>query len=186
MDSEWTLFVEGKDDKAFLDSLLDHLGIYNVSTNVIGGGVSKLSNFKPQIHRARDSGNQVAVILDADGDAAVCRNLLVEVIYQNELPIERHFLLPDNNSAGRLENLLESIAVSDHRYIYHCFDTYNDCLSQSQHAYSLPGGKARIYAYCEALDIETNGTRRRYNDESHWDLEATDLEPLKHFLLELR
>ena len=57
MDSEWTLFVEGGDDKAFLDSLLDHLCISNVNTNTIGGGVSKLTNIKPNIHRARDGGN---------------------------------------------------------------------------------------------------------------------------------
>ena len=182
MSSDWTVFVEGGDDKAFLDSLLDHLGISNVSTDVIGGGVSKLSIVKPNIRRARDGGNQVAVILDADCDAAECRNCLLDVINHNELPIERSFLLPDNKHAGCLETLLERIAVSDHRYIYHCFDTYEDCLKRSQHSYCLPDKKARIYAYCEALDIETNGTRRSYNDQSHWDLEVPDLAPLKRFL----
>ena len=186
MSSEWTLFVEGGEDKAFLDSLLSHLGISNVHTSKIGGGVSKLSTIKPNISRARDGGSQVAVILDADHDVAECRNCLHDVIKNNELPIERCFLLPNNKHPGCLETLLERIAVSDHRYIYNCFDSYEDCLNRSQYSYCLPDKKARIYAYCDALNIETNGTRRRYDNQSHWDLEVADLGPLKSFLLGLR
>lgn len=186
MSSDWTVFVEGGDDKAFLDSLLDHLGIYNVRTEKMGGGVSKLSLIKPNISRARDRGNQVAVILDADQDVAACRSCLLDVIRQNDLPVERSFLLPDNKNTGCLETLLEQIAIADHRYIYHCFDTYENCIDRSEHPYSLPNKKARIYAYCEALNIETNGSRRRYDDPSHWDLEVPDLDPLKRFLLGLQ
>ncbi len=186
MSSDWTVFVEGGDDKAFLDSLLDHLGKYNVRTEKMGGGVSKLSLIEPNISRARDRGNQVAVVLDADQDVAACRSCLLNVIRQNDLPVERSFLLPDNKKAGCLETLLEQIATSDHRYIYDCFDAYENCIDPSEHPYSLPNKKARIYAYCEALNIETNGTKRRYDDPSHWDLEVPDLDPLKRFLLGLR
>lgn len=186
MSSEWTLFLEGGDDRAFIDSLLCHLGIYNVHTHEIGGGVSKLSILKPNIIRARDAGNLIAVILDADHDIAECRDCLLDEIKNNELPIERYFLLPDNKHAGCLETLLERIAVSDHRYVYRCFDTYEECLNQSQHSYCLPNKKARVYAYCDALNIETKGTKRKYNDQSHWDLEAVDLDPLKQFLIGLR
>ena len=186
MSSEWTLFVEGGDDRAFLDSLLDHLCIYNVRTEKMGGGVSKLPLIKPNISRARDRGNQIAVVLDADRDAAARRNSLFDVIRRNDLPVERCFLLPDNKNDGCLETLLEQIALSDHRYIYDCFDAYENCIDRSEHPYSLPNKKARIYAYCEALNIETNGSRRRYDDPSHWNLEVPDLDPLKRFLLGLQ
>ena len=179
---DWTVFVEGGDDKAFLNSLLNHLDIAHVRTDEVGGGVSKLSIIKPNISRTRDGGNQVAVILDADSDFAECRNCLLNVIDQYKLPIDSYFLLPDNRTAGCLESLLERMAVTRHRDIYHCFDRYEDCLNSSRHSYQFPNTKARIYAYCDALDIETRGTKRNYEDPSHWDLDVPELDPLKRFL----
>ena len=49
-----------------------------------------------------------------------------------------------------------------------------------------PVAKGRIYAYCEALGIETHAARRDYSDPSCWDLGTPALEPLKQFLVGLQ
>ena len=42
--------------------------------------------------------------------------------------------------------------------------------------------KARIYAYCEALGVETNAKKRDYRDSAYWNLDTPALEPLRAFL----
>ena len=179
------LFVEGGEDKAFLDSLLDHLDVANVSTVEIGGGVSKLQKIKPNLSRALDSGNRIAVILDADSDFSNRRDEFLKCKNQFGLPIDRFFLLPDHKTSGCLETLLEQMAVPSHRGIYKCFDKYKTCLWDRGKPYCLPKPKARIYAYCEALGIETRGTERSYEDSLYWDLDVPELDPLKQFLYDL-
>lgn len=53
-------------------------------------------------------------------------------------------------------------------------------------SYRPTAPKGRIYAYCEALGIETNASKRDYANASHWNLDARELEPLKRFLTSLR
>ena len=104
------------------------------------------------------------------------------------LPIKNDdcFLIPNDSEPGDLETLLERIAVSGHRVVYECFQQYEDCLQSKSESYHLPNSKARIFAYCEALDIETNANRRDYGDSSYWNLSAPVLNPLKDFLLRLK
>jgi len=49
MSSQWQIFVEGPDDRAFLKGLLQHLNIANVNTSIIGGSVAKLPNIANEI-----------------------------------------------------------------------------------------------------------------------------------------
>ena len=96
------------------------------------------------------------------------------------------FLLPNDCDPGCLETLLEWIAVPDHRVVYECFREYETCLHSYSKSYRLPNLKARIYAYCEALSIESYHSKRDYSDPLYWDLNASALEPLKQFLLDLQ
>lgn len=74
--------------------------------------------------------------------------------------------------------------MEPHQKIYNCFKDYEGCLHRN--GYRIPGGKAMIYAYCNALDIETQPSRRDYCDAKHWNLDnATALQPLKQFLQSL-
>ena len=52
MSSQWQIFVEGSDDQAFLNDLLQHLNISNAHTSIIGGGVASLPKIANEIRRA--------------------------------------------------------------------------------------------------------------------------------------
>lgn len=187
MCTKWTLFVEGDSDKVFLSYLLEHLRAADIEIGVIGGGVSKLATAAPVIQMRYDAGSRIGVILDANSKPRRRRHEFQQQRDELRLPIADDccFLLPNNNAPGCLETLLEQIAVSDHRVIYQCFQEYEACLLSRNRSYRLPNPKARIYAYCEALDIETHEERRDYADSLHWDLNSVALKPLKEFLSNL-
>ena len=182
---EWKIFVEGPCDKKFLSSLLYHLNLSEVEIVPLGGGVSSLKRVAPLMREIRASGQLISVVLDADTDFGVRRAEYEDVRVRCDLPVDRLFLLPNHQDAGCLETLLEQISVSEHRVVYDCFRQYEDCLRRRSSSYVLPNQKARIYAYCEALDIETNASRRDHGDSSHWNLDAGALRPLKKFLRDL-
>ena len=184
MRSSWVVFVEGKADAVFVRCLLQFLDMDNVAVQDIGGGIDKLKSVAPEIRRSRtrDDGNRVAIILDANSHP---QNRGKE--FENKkttlgLPIERAFLMPNDDKPGRLETLLEQIAAPAHQAIYGCFDTYENCLRDLDEKYTMPPGKARIYAYCEAIGAKTHPKHREYDRPEHWNLEAPALEPLKKFL----
>ena len=181
MRSSWVIFVEGKADAVFVRCLLQFLGMSNVEVQDMGGGIDKLNSVAPAIHRTRDDGNRVAIILDANSHPQNRRKEFENKKTTLGLPIERVFLMPNDDKQGRLETLLEQIAAPAHQAIYGCFDTYENCLRDLDEKYTTPPGKARIYAYCEAIGAET-GSDKKYDCTEHWDLKASALEPLKKFL----
>ena len=181
MAEHWTLFVEGEADQALVRCLLDHLGIDTVAVEMICGGVAHLRHVAPQIRRRYDAGDHIAVLLDANADPQRRRRELQRQQADHDLPIERSYLLPDDHSPGCLETLLEELAMAEYRAIYECFDAYVRCLQSHDARYRIPNRKARVYAWCEALRIET-GPDKNYRDVQYWDLDAPGLEPLKRFL----
>ena len=68
MGDPWTVFVEGKSDKAFVRCLLQFLDISNVEVQRIGGGIDKLKEVAKLMQQHHDAGNRIAIILDADSD----------------------------------------------------------------------------------------------------------------------
>ncbi len=185
-DISWTVFVEGKDDKRFLKCFLRHIELSGVQVERIGGGVSYLCHASPQIRKAHDSGQRIAVILDANSDSVTRREQFNCVKEKNDLPVERLFLVPNDKEPGHLETLLEAVAVSGHRAIYGCLDAYEKCLTAHCESYLGPQPKGRIYAYCEANGIEPREVKRCYDDTLYWNLDSPDLEPLRNFLESLR
>ena len=131
------------------------------------------------IQREYSDGRRIAIILDADQDFAGRRREVQQKITSCSLPVtmKQDFLLPDNNRAGNLETLLQELAVAKHRTIFECLDTYKDWLRQASGSYLPPGGKGRIYAYCEALGVEPRGTHRVYEDPGIWDLGSPEVQP---------
>ncbi|MCY3790041.1 MAG: hypothetical protein OXH63_14775 [Gemmatimonadetes bacterium] len=184
MVADWVVFVEGSDDEHFIRCLLQHISVANVDTARIGGGVSKLPSVAPQIQRRRDAGARIAVVLDANSDFEGRRAEFLRKKDELGLPIDRFFLSPNNKDGGCLETLLEEMAIPDHRVVYDCLKKYEDCLLRNG-KYQLPNPKGRIYAYCEALNIETHPSKRNYGDSKYWDLNTPTLEPLKQFLCDL-
>lgn len=181
----WAVFVEADSDQAFFDCVLRHLGSLDIEIELIGGGVSHLQHVATQIRRRRDSGRHIALVLDANAKPEERRRKVEKEISSLSLPVSEVFLIPDNERPGCLEVLLEGLAVSPHHVIYDCFDRYERCVRLHSGQYALPGRKARIYAYCEALRIEKHANKRDYCDAEHWDLDAAIIGPLKEFLLSL-
>ena len=114
----WALFVEGRWDEFFVRSLLQRLGVEDVSVSRIGGGVPTLRMVASQIRRRRADGMRVALVLDADTDAAQTGEDLAKELRRLQLQVERSFLLPDDMTEGKLETLLERMAHPSHRIVY--------------------------------------------------------------------
>ena len=176
------VFCEGKSDKVFLECVARQMKIDNLEMIPIQAGVSCLEEIAPQIKRRHDEGSLVALILDANSDPAGRRNELALRIADLALPVFRTFLLPNDQDSGCLETLLQCLAVDKHRVIHDCFTHYEQCLRDSGSSYKLPHVKGKVYAYCEALGIETQDWKRDYTDTQFWNLEAAEIEPLKLFL----
>ena len=107
------------------------------------------------------------------------------------MPIE-YFLFPDNQSNGDLETLLSQIINQDNDVIFKCWEGYENCLKTSvrkEGIFTTPARKTKIYAYLEALLGESNSEKdlikereRDYQNQNHWDLNASALVNLKQFL----
>ena len=192
MSAIWDVFVEGRPDKVFLQCLLKYLGISHVHTSVISDGVLHLHMVKNVIQRSHDRGTRIAIVLDADSKPENRRIEFRKKRDELKLPIadEYCFLMPNNQDSGDLETLLELISVTEHRTLHDCFEEYERCLQtrNESRSYRIPKNKvrkAKIYAYCEALGIETNESKRDYCDSRYWDLNASAVEPLRRFLFSL-
>lgn len=185
--NKWVIFVEGVDDKNFVESLIREFELQSLKVQPIHGGVHHLENVAPKLKSVHGLGQGVVIILDADQDIDGRRREVNEQIVEHSLRVsEEHvFLLPDNHQPGNLETLLEELAFCTHRNIFNCLDAYGTCLEQASADYTAPGGKGRIYAYCEALGVKPKGSERNYLDQNRWNLNAPAIEPLMRFLRSL-
>ena len=185
------IFVEGPSDERFLCCLLRHVDLADVHMECIKGGIAKLPRLKAIFDDHLDKGRRMVVILDADSSVERRREECQTTIAQHGLPVDAFFLMPDDMNSGCLENLLEKMAHPHHISIHDCFSQYEDCLKKlgenSGQEYHLPGIKARIFAYRDALKkkLKEKGTRaedRDYDNAAHWNMDTPELEPLKDFL----
>lgn len=176
------IFVEGSEDEHFFNYLLQDMEIEGIETQIIGGNASKLQNIQPRILQKSAEGKRIAVIVDADTDAAERQSELRVKIADLELPIENFFVIPNDFDAGSLETLLEAMATEPHRVVHDCFERYQDCLRDQGDIYHTPNLKAKAYAYCEALGISPKPEERNYSDRRYWNMDAPILAKLKEFL----
>ena len=177
------IWVEGKADSKFVGDFLGHLNLPLPGENIrwIDGGVTKLRKIDPVLLGLNAQGMTNLVVLDANGDFDSCCKA-VEEAKAKPLAFDYYFLLPNHRESGCLETLLEDIAVDKHREIFQCFDDYEKCVKEKPAEYNTPNLKARIYAYCEALQAETHHAKRDYRNSAHWNLDSPALDPLKKFL----
>ena len=134
------------------------------------------------------------VILDADKDIETRRAEILEWKRLNDLEFEL-FLLPNNNDAGALEDMLENIINPNNRPIFDCWEGYEkelvklDIPGRTPPPLTTPAKKTKIYGYLEALLGPTKDEKelikernRKYDNAMHWNLDAEYLEGLKGFL----
>ena len=140
-----------------------------------------------------DNGGVNLVIFDADTDAEKRR---IEISkYKAEYGLEFElFLLPNNQSTGVLEDLLENIINPNNQSIFDCWNNYEEELWLVK----IPGRdkpltttakKSKIYCYLETLHGTSKSHKKKIKDanrdflnKEHWDLDAEHINPLKEFL----
>lgn len=205
-------WVEGKADQKFLADIMQVWFDMNFDLKIFGcrdeikkidvriqdlGGKATFSTQK--ISSAFNLNNQLGVknivILDAD-DITVQRQMLENVKAELKMDFP-YFLLPDDNSNGELENLLEQIIHPQNQVILNCWSTYEACIGQYDNPtrpgskYTIPAKKSKIYSYLEVLLGETDSEKelakdrnRNFTNTAHWELDGSrePLKPLKEFL----
>ena len=95
------------------------------------------------------------------------------------------FAMPNNESAGTLENLLERMVPESHREVIDgCWNRFVSC-ARSHGAILEPPLKSLIDVYAKMFNRKAHGSpfpSSSFGDTSTWDWNASVLEPLKSFL----
>ena len=198
MNSSVAIIVEGKSDKCFFKAYLKHLGFGAITDNakvqdgillIDSGGVNAtFSSFSSELTKICAVRSKVLVIWDANNCSDKRRKDFEQGVQKIAPPKKVNkdiflFLLPDDSRQGELENLLEDISTK--KDIHNCFDEYKGCLKKNPEycpQSSKETLKVKIYAYCEAMGVETHVEKRDYADKRLWDLDSDKLNALKDFL----
>lgn len=206
--NKFQIIVEGTADKKFFEDYYRHLFHENAPEGSItlpikgdkAGGYQKLfsENGINTLKEGMDNGATNLVIFDADNDFDARRKDILNWKQEHGVEFEL-FLLPNNQDAGALEDLLEHIINPNNQPIFDCWQHYEDELVQQEipgrtpPPLTTPAKKTKIYGYLEALLEETKSQKelikeanRNYENPQHWNLDAEYLEPLKQFILKCR
>ena len=194
----FTLYVEGIADKVFFKQYFQHcFGIVVPEERIVNlegwtniKGISALRRMRS----TTDNGGVNIAILDADKDIDARRKDILNWKQEHGVEFEL-FLLPNNQDAGALEDLLEHIINPNNQPIFDCWQHYEDELVQQEipgrtpPPLTTPAKKTKIYGYLEALLGTTKREKelikdpnRNYEDPQHWNLDSEYLEPLKAFI----
>lgn len=200
------IIVEGEADMKFFEDYYHHIfgekapkdSITHPGKEGDTGGYQKLRSEDAigAMRQNTDLEGINLVIFDADEDIEARRTELLTI--KKEFGVEFElFLLPNNQDAGALEDLLENIINPANQPVMDCWQTYEGELAEVRiptkipPTLTIPAKKTKIYAYLETL-LGTSKTQkklikdanRNYENTQHWNLDAEYLEPLKEFLLQ--
>lgn len=197
MIDRFNIVVEGDADAKFFKDYYLHLFGKRVPDNNIikTGGWNKLINedIRGRLMSMSDNGGINLVIFDADTDAEKRRTEISE--YKAECGLDFNlFLLPNNQSTGALEDLLENIINPNNLPIFDCWNDYEEELRQvtipgRDNPLTTPAKKSKIYCYLETLHGTSKSQKKMIKDanrnflkQEHWNLDAEYIKPLKEFL----
>lgn len=203
--NKFQIIVEGTADKKFFEDYYRHLFHENAPEGSItlpikgdkDGGYQKLfsENGINTLKEGMDNGATNLVIFDADDNIEDRRRELLSIRDRYGVEFEL-FLLPNNQDAGALEDLLEHIINPNNQPIFDCWQHYEDELVQQEipgrtpPPLTTPAKKTKIYGYLESLLGTTKREKelikdpnRNYENTQHWNLDAEYLEPMKEFLV---
>ncbi|MGI9338300.1 MAG: DUF3226 domain-containing protein [Gammaproteobacteria bacterium] len=201
------IIVEGKSDCHFVRQYLRHLPygygdllfdckikspdragkIMVCPTGEKGGGDGALIGKKisERVLEIASVSNRALLVVDANGGGDERRKKFEDAaqkIKANTGTDTKLFLLPDDKNPGKLESLLLRIFRDPEiGGVAECFDNYEECLRSR--GFNPPDLKGKIYAYCEAHRAKPREDERNYLDAKRWNLEHTELQPLRDFLL---
>lgn len=187
------IFVEGVADEKFFKDYLMFLGCSGYVIRVTNGKDGLFDEaVLNELSSNSDNGGINLVFIDADDDFSKSKNVVLG--NKNKFNVDfKLFLMPDNQSKGALEDLLEKIINKNNQPIFDSWQKFeNELLSIKilGRPLTIPAKKTKIYAYLETLlgknkrDKELIKERQRdYQNKEHWDLNSEYLRPLKDFLL---
>ena len=198
MKKDFNIFVEGVADARFFKQYISHLFGETVADErlIILKGWDNLKTEASALRMRSMSANggMNLVIVDADKDFQGRKNEIERWQQDNNVEFEL-FLLPNNEDAGALEDLLENIINPNNRPILDCWEDYEkelvqlDIPGRTPPPLTTPAKKTKIYGYLEALLGESKSQKelikevnRNYENTQHWNLDAEYLEPLKEFM----
>ena len=197
MKETFRIFVEGVADKVFIEQYFSHIFEQLVPDGCIVMTDGKDNNRQAVANQMREiSANDGInlVIFDADQNIDARRDELLAWKKKEELDFEL-FLVPNDNDAGALEELLENIINPNNCPIMECWENYEkelvklDIPKRTPPPLTTPAKKTKIYGYLEALLGTSKEQKalikernREYYNDLHWNLNAEYLEPLKEFL----
>jgi len=199
MKKDFNIFVEGVADARFFKQYISHLFGETVADErlIILKGWDNLKTEASALRMRSMSANggMNLVIVDADKDFQGRKNEIERWQQDNNVEFEL-FLLPNNEDAGALEDLLENIINPNNRPILDCWEDYEkelvqlDIPGRTPPPLTTPAKKTKIYGYLEALLGSTKRDKeqikeayRNYENALHWNLDAEYLEPLEKFVL---
>ena len=184
-----SLIVEGEEDVRFLQDFIDFHFTQKLDKNsfvVIGGKSETIHLSVPKIQANTDSGKTNVLIFDADDPdyTSTMINISTETA-RHLLKLDCFFLFPDNKAKGNLESLLKSSVVKENEKLFGCIDDYAACkgalnLKRSR----VIDEKEKLWIYHGSFEESGNakGSKRNYLDPDIWDLNNSNLNPLKDFL----
>ena len=187
------IFVEGESDKKFISDYIKHL---EIDLSIIDFQIEKLNGkdddkFQKNLPQFASSDKNL-VIVDADDNFEERKSHLLAL--KTRLSIDYNiFLFPNNYGNGELETLLQSIIWDKYQGYFSCFPPFESCVKLAHSDFNPPSLKDKIYAYLSALLIgrETDQrskyispTNMEYMNERFWNINHSNLYPLKRFLIE--
>lgn len=175
-------------------------GNNQISLNATEGWTKLINgNLFPELQQSLQEGILNLVIYDADrpgqqqGGYAYRKSKLLQMQSDNQLSFEL-FLLPNDGQDGQLEDLLHDLIPIGNRQVTDCFSAYESCVrglhTPNGQPYQLPVSKSRIFAYLEVLPLtpaekqkmEKRPNAKLFDNSEYWDLDATEIQPLRAFL----
>lgn len=203
MKQPFKIIVEGIADQCFLIYYLKHLYACDISSEDVikCGGWTTLNSLKLEgeeirqaLRKNSDNGGVNLIIFDADTDIEQRRNEIKTWGSVHDLNFEL-FLLPDNETQGALEELLEQIINPVNQPIFDCWQMYEENLLKQEipgrtpPPLTIPAKKTKIYGYLEVLLGNSSKEKERikenkrdYSKTEHWNLNSEVLRNLKEFL----
>jgi len=188
------LIVEGKDDEAFFDALVNRLGLHDIQVAGIGGK-TKLRTILKAIVKDPPFQNvqSLGVIRDADLDPKSAFESVKNALKTTGLPTPRKamsvakgppktsvMMLPSFGNKGALEDLcLEAVALDP---AMDCTEDFFDCLKKKRRACPKKDmAKAKVRAFLAAQEDPTLplGLSAR---KGYWPLDHAAFDQIRYFL----
>jgi hypothetical protein len=209
---ESILYVEGRGEVHFISQFIEyHFNDFEFSfgkerknsrancnelklkiQSLEGISAKRMQSLVKEIRSNEALGIECALIIDADTEehkkpAGGCENRLnyCQKLKEDHRLNFKYFIIPNGKDDGNLETLLEG-AISDRgKPFFNCLNSFRSCANKVE-IRSKEINVKEIFEWYEFMvhgnGKETKQTSRVYHPSELWDLNRSDLYPLKNFL----